>query len=154
MFLVKHDNGVGHDADHDRGHAVQHVGGEANGVAEAVAPELRQINPRTHSDRHSYNAGEGKDEAGADNGICHSAAGFAHRLRGLRQKSPVDRANATVDQIGENREQRHQHQNDGEHGYPGHDVVGDAPAQRNVRNGTLRRGFFDFRHVRSQAGRA
>ena len=132
---------VGHDADHDRRHAVQHVGGKANGVAEAIAAKLREIDACAHAERNSEKAGEAKNEGRADDGVGHSAARFAHRFRSLRQESPVDRADAAVDQIGEDREQRHQHEDDGQNRHAGHDMVGDTAPQSDRRNACAARHF-------------
>ena len=67
---------------------------------------------------------------------------FAHGFWSLREKGPVDRADAAVDEIGKYREQRRQHQDHCKHGHSGHDVVGDAAPQGNGRHGVQRGTFW------------
>src|SRR5207302_5800735 len=101
MFLIQDNDGVGHDADDNGGNAVEHVGGESNNAAHAIAAELSQVDARTHSQRHAQNAGDSEDEPGTHDGIGHAAAGFAYRLRSLSQESPVDGADSAIHQIAE-----------------------------------------------------
>ena len=106
--LRDHDDGVGDDADHDGGNAVEHVGGKANDVAEAVAAVFGDIDAGADSQWDADQAGNRKNHAGSDDGVGHAAAGFAHRLGSLGNEGPVERSQAAVDKIGKNREQRHQ----------------------------------------------
>ena len=153
MFLIEDHDRVGHNADDDRGHSVQHVGRKANDVAEAVASVLREVDTGAHSHRHSQNTGQGQDESRANDSVGHSAAGFANRFRGLREKGPVNRADTAVDQIGEDREQGHQHQDDREHGHAGHHMVGAAAPQSDGRDAVERGNLASIRHSPSKAGR-
>ena len=153
MLLVEHHDGVGNDTNHDRRHAVEHIGSEANHIAQAIAAILRQVDAGPDAQGHPQNTGQSENECRSDDRIGHSPAGFAHRLRRLRQKSPVDRSDSAIDQIGEDCEQRHQHQNDRQHGHSRHEVVSETAPQRNRGNDLTRRGFFRLRHWPSKAGR-
>jgi hypothetical protein len=134
------------------GDAIQHIGREANDIAEAVAAELREVNAGAHSHRNTQNAGQGEDERGTDDRIGHPAARFAHRFRGLGEEGPVDRPDTSVNKIGEYREQRYQHQDDGKHRHAGHDVVGEPAPQSDGRDGVEHGIFVSFRHEHSQTG--
>ena len=57
-----------------------------------------------------------KNDHRADDGVRHAAAGFAHRLRSLGQEGEIDRADALVNQIGKDGEERQKHEHDREHG--------------------------------------
>ncbi len=154
VFLGENDDSVSHNADHDRRHAVQNVGGEADDIAETVAAVLREVDTRTHAHRHSQNAGQGENKSRAHDGIGHSPARFAHRLRSLGEEGPVDRPDAAIDKVGEYRKQRHQHQDDGKHGHAGHDMVGDAAPQSDGRRRyAARKDVCGLRHWPSKAGR-
>src|ERR1700677_2313774 len=150
MLLIKNYDRVGDDADYDRGHAVEHVGGEANRVTQTVAAVLGKIDACAHAYRHAQKAGQGENEYRSHDGISHSSAGFAYRFWGLREEGPVDGTDAAINQISEDGEQRHQHQNYREHGDSGHYVIGDATPQCDGRDGVLDPGF---RHWPSMAGR-
>ena len=107
MSLGEHHQTVRHDSDDDRRHAVQHVGGEANQVAEArAAAVFREINSGADSQRNSDHAGDQQNVNRSGDGVRHAAAGFTRRLRNLGQERPVDRTNSLVDQVSEDRAQR------------------------------------------------
>ena len=75
VLLLHHDERVDGDAHHDGGNAVEHVCGEADGVAERLAAaKLREIDAGGDADRNAHEAGEREDDAGADDGVRHAAA--------------------------------------------------------------------------------
>ena len=139
MFLAHHDQPVGHNADHDGGHAVQHVGDKAHDIAVAVASVLGKKDARADSERHAEQTGDAKNDRRADDGVRHAAARFAYRLRSLGQKRKIDRADALINQVGKDGEERQKHEEHGEHGDAGHRVVHHAPPQADGRNGYRRR---------------
>src|ERR1019366_2287691 len=49
VLLPDHYEGIHGNADHDRGYAVQDIGGEADQVAKAIAPIFSQINARSNA---------------------------------------------------------------------------------------------------------
>jgi hypothetical protein len=70
----------------------------------------------------------------------------------VRKAQLIDRS--AVNQIGEDGEQRHQHQDDRQHGHAGHNMVGNPPPQSDRRHGVQRgSGIRRLRHLPSQAGR-
>ena len=73
-------------ADHDRRHTVQHVGGKSHQVAKAIASIFRQVDARADAQRHTDEAGHREDDSGANDGIGHAAARLARRFRRLREK--------------------------------------------------------------------
>ena len=73
-FCRNHHQGIDGNADHDRGHAVQHIGGEADQVAKAVAPVFRQINARADAQGQPDHAGDRQDQPRAHDRIRHASA--------------------------------------------------------------------------------
>ena len=147
MFLPDYDQRIDGNADHDGGHAVQHVGGEANHVAEAIAPVLRQIDAGANAQGNADHAGHRENQSSAHDAIRHSSAHFTRRLWRLREEGPVDRADALDDQVSENGKQRNQHQNGSQDGEAGRSPVREpAPKTDFLRGGCCQRA----RHVASQ----
>src|SRR6266403_1366997 len=116
MFLREHDQPVGHNADHDGGHTVQDIGDKAHDIAIAVSPVLGKKNARADPERDAEQTGDRKNDHRADDGVRHAAAGLAHRLRSLGQERKIDRADALINQIGKDGEERYQHDDDGDRG--------------------------------------
>jgi hypothetical protein len=87
MFLAHHDQAVGDDADHDRGHAVQHIGDKAHDIAIAVAPVLGKKDARADPKRHAEHTGNPKNNHRAHNRVRHAAAGLAYWFRSLRKET-------------------------------------------------------------------
>src|SRR6266403_927687 len=138
MFLREHDQPVGHNADHDGGHTVQDIGDKAHNIAIAVSPVLGKKNARADPERDAEQTGDRKNDHRADDGIRHAAAGLTHRLRSLGQERKIDRADALINQIGKDGEERHQHDDDGERGNAGHRAVDYTPPQADGRNTDVR----------------
>ncbi len=138
VLLRKHDESVGHNADHNGGHTVQDIGDKAHNIAIAVSPVLGKKNARADSERHAEQTRDRKNDHRADDGVRHAAAGLAHRLRSLGQECNIDRADALINQIGKDGEERHQHDNHGERGNAGHRVVDHTPPQGDGRNTDVR----------------
>src|SRR5580704_15180122 len=134
MLLVKNNDRVGNNANHDGRHTVEHVGGEANDIAEAVAAIFRDVNTRTYSDRYSKNTRQRKNEGRANDGIGHPTACLAYRSRSLSEKSPVDRTDAAVEKVAKDSNKWREHQDDREHGEAGHQMIDEAAAQSNGRD--------------------
>src|SRR5208282_6857688 len=105
-----HDEPIGHYADHDRGYAVQHIGDKAYDIAIAVSSVLGKKDTSTDSHRHPEQTGNGKNDHRAHDSVRHSAAGFAYRLRSLGEEGKIDRADALINQICKDREERQKHE--------------------------------------------
>ena len=58
-------------------------------------------------------AGNQQNVNRSGDGVRHASAGFARRFGNLGQESPVDGADALVDQVAEDRSQGQQHQDHG-----------------------------------------
>ena len=80
-------------AHHDRGNAVEHVGGEADGVGQlGAAAELGQIDAAANADGNADETGNAEQHCRADDGIGHAAALFADRLGNLREEGEIQRS--------------------------------------------------------------
>src|SRR6202521_3242703 len=101
MSLGEHHDRIGDDAHDDRRHSVQYVRGEADYVSKLVASVFGEVNARADSDRHAHTAGDQQNPSRTSNRVRHAAAGFANWFWGLREESPVDGADAFVNQISE-----------------------------------------------------
>ena len=142
----KHHDPVSHDSDHDRRHAVQYIGGEADYVSQLVAPIFRQINSSADSDRHTDSAGDQQNESRTGDGIGHPTAGFAHRLWSLREEGPIDGANALVNQVSEDRAEREQNQDHSSRGRESREGIHAAPPQADRGSSKVGGGSHSFRH--------
>ena len=111
---LKHHQAVGHNTHDDRRHAVEHVRGEADQVAEAGPTSVfREINSRADAQGNAHGTGNEQNVNRSGDGVRHASAGFAGRLGNLGQEGPVDGADPLVDQIAEDRSQWQQHQDHG-----------------------------------------
>src|SRR3989442_335604 len=97
---------VGKNADHNRRHTVEEVGGVADYEASAASSKLGQIDPAKESDGDADQGGKKQQLRAADNRIGHAAAGLAHRRRQLREEVPVEGAAAVKGEVAED-EKKH-----------------------------------------------
>ena len=92
------DQRIDGDAHHDRGNAVEHIGGEANRIGQlGAATELGQKDAAADADGNADEAGQAEQNCRADDGVGHAAAGFADRLGNLGEEVQVQRTGALVD---------------------------------------------------------
>src|SRR5580698_4125243 len=134
MFLTHHHQPISHNADHDRGHAVQHIGDKAHRIAISVAPVLGKKNTRANPQRNAEQAGNAKNDHRASDSVRHATTWLADRLRSLRQKGKIDRTDPLINQISKNREERQKHERDRKHGNARHRVVHHPPPQADRRH--------------------
>src|SRR4051812_48089746 len=110
MFLPYNDQCIDSNAHHDGGNTVQHVSSEAHDVAELSTSVFREIDPRANAQWNADGTCDGEDHRRADDSIGHAAAALADRLGYLREERKIHRADAAVNQITEDCEQRREHE--------------------------------------------
>ena len=69
--------------------------------SELAAAELGEVDAGGDADGDAHEAGEGEDDAGADDGVGHAAAGLAYRRGDVGEEGEVERAGALVDEVAE-----------------------------------------------------
>src|SRR5271168_5429203 len=112
MFLLDDDERVDRDAHHDRGDAVEYIGGEADrGGKRPAAAKLRKVYASGDADGDAHETGDQQDNARADDGIRHTAALLPDRRGDVREEGEVERTRALVDEVGQNRDQREDDKN-------------------------------------------
>ena len=117
MFLRQHHQGVGDDAHDDRRHAIQHVGGEADQVAEASCGRIpRDRCPRRCPAELPIKLAISRMKTDPTMAFAMppptSPGGFGVCVRKAQLIEPMP----LIDQVAEDRDQRHQHQDHGTDG--------------------------------------
>ena len=56
--LATHQDGPPDNSNHNRGHAIEHIGSKADRTAKPVAAKLCQVDARSHSEWHSNQTGD------------------------------------------------------------------------------------------------
>src|SRR5579872_7203144 len=105
MFERQNDERVSEDADDDRRHAVEQVGGVADDESDWAGAEFGEVDGAEEADGNADKGGEKQELGAADDGVGHAAAGFADRSGELGEEVPVDRGAAVVDEIAEDEEE-------------------------------------------------
>src|SRR5689334_3998228 len=89
MLERKDREAEGEDADDDRGDAIEQVCRIADDKGGGVATEFCKINGAKKPDRYPDQCRQQKQLGAADDGVGHSAAGFAYRCREFGKEVPV-----------------------------------------------------------------
>ena len=89
LAAADHDQTEDEHADHDGGHAGQHVQREPDRLGNLRRRELGVEDRKQHADRQRHRRGDQDDDHRADDRVCDAAAGFAERRRVLGEEVEV-----------------------------------------------------------------
>ena len=142
------------DADHNRRHPAEDIGGEANRTAQPITAKLGEVDACSDSEGDTNQAGDSQDQHRSHNRVCHAAARLSDGFGRLSKERPINRSHAAVNDVAKDRNQRSQHQQHGQNSHACHDTVGDATAPTDRLHWSLSRGGGHWlRHFPSLAGR-
>ena len=100
VFLLHDDERVDGDAHDDRGTPLSTSAVKRTALAEErAAAELGEVDAGGDADGDADEAGKREDDAGADDGVGHAAAGLADGRGDVGEEGEVERAGALVEQV-------------------------------------------------------